>query len=90
MLRKALDEYHVVGVSTNVEFLRTLAKGHAKIKSSTRGPFIWIRSHRPSPPPLPSKKGNESHANFGSLSTRYKFHPSETPPVICVEILFQV
>ncbi|KAI0041402.1 hypothetical protein FA95DRAFT_1641898 [Auriscalpium vulgare] len=28
VLRKALDEYHVVGVSTNVEFLRSLA-GHA-------------------------------------------------------------
>ena len=25
VLRKALDGYHVVGVSTNVEFLRTLA-----------------------------------------------------------------
>ncbi|KAK7040220.1 hypothetical protein VNI00_010026 [Paramarasmius palmivorus] len=30
MLRKALDEYHVVGVSTNVEFLRTLADGEVE------------------------------------------------------------
>ena len=39
-------------------------KGYAKKKSSTRGPFIWIRYRRPSPPPpLPSKKGNKSRVN---------------------------
>ena len=32
------------------------AKGYAKKKSSTQGPFIWIRSHRPSPPYLPKKE----------------------------------
>ena len=40
-------------------------KGYAKKKSSTQGPFIWIRSRRPSPPaPPPSKKGNKSCVNF--------------------------
>ena len=29
-----------------------------KKKSSTRGPFIWTRSHRPSPLNLPKKEIN--------------------------------
>ena len=45
-------------------------KGYAKKKSSTRGPFIWIRSHRPSPP-LPCKKGNKSHVKFLKILLKY-------------------
>ncbi|KAJ3736273.1 carbamoyl-phosphate synthase L chain, ATP binding domain-containing protein [Lentinula guzmanii] len=40
MLRKALDEYHVVGVSTNVEFLRTLAGNQAFIEAELETGFI--------------------------------------------------
>ncbi|KAF7302849.1 hypothetical protein MKEN_01247100 [Mycena kentingensis (nom. inval.)] len=40
MLRKALDEYHVVGVSTNVEFLRTLAGNQAFIDEEVETGFI--------------------------------------------------
>ncbi|CAA7268085.1 unnamed protein product [Cyclocybe aegerita] len=40
MLRRALDEYHVVGVSTNVEFLRTLAGNKAFIDGKVETGFI--------------------------------------------------
>lgn len=40
MLRKALDEYHVVGVSTNVEFLRTLAGNSSFINAELETGFI--------------------------------------------------
>ncbi|KAF8640767.1 hypothetical protein AX17_000417 [Amanita inopinata Kibby_2008] len=40
ILRKALDEYHVVGVSTNVEFLRTLAGNQAFIDEEVETGFI--------------------------------------------------
>ncbi|KAK0466249.1 carbamoyl-phosphate synthase L chain, ATP binding domain-containing protein [Desarmillaria tabescens] len=40
ILRKALDEYHVVGVSTNVEFLRTLAGNQAFIDQELETGFI--------------------------------------------------
>ncbi|KAF9076712.1 carbamoyl-phosphate synthase L chain, ATP binding domain-containing protein [Rhodocollybia butyracea] len=40
MLRKALDEYHVVGVSTNVEFLRALAGNQAFIDAEVETGFI--------------------------------------------------
>ncbi|KAF8346852.1 3-methylcrotonyl-CoA carboxylase [Amanita rubescens] len=40
MLRKALDEYHVVGVSTNVEFLRALAGNKAFIDEDVETGFI--------------------------------------------------
>ncbi|KAG2022696.1 biotin/lipoyl attachment:Carbamoyl-phosphate synthase subunit L [Coprinopsis cinerea AmutBmut pab1-1] len=40
MLRKALDDYHVVGVSTNVEFLRTLAGNSAFIEGDVETGFI--------------------------------------------------
>ena len=42
MLRKALDEYHVVGVSTNVEFLRTLAGNPAFIAAEVETGFIPV------------------------------------------------
>lgn len=44
MLRKALDEYHVVGVSTNVEFLRTLAGNQAFIDAELETGFIKVYS----------------------------------------------
>ncbi|KIY52698.1 hypothetical protein FISHEDRAFT_63666 [Fistulina hepatica ATCC 64428] len=40
LLRKALDEYHVVGVSTNVEFLRTLAGHQSFIAGGVETGFI--------------------------------------------------
>lgn len=40
ILRKALDEYHVVGVSTNVEFLRSLAGNQAFIDQELETGFI--------------------------------------------------
>ncbi|KAG7452055.1 uncharacterized protein BT62DRAFT_881428 [Guyanagaster necrorhizus] len=40
ILRKALDEYHVVGVSTNVEFLRILAGNQAFIDQELETGFI--------------------------------------------------
>ncbi|KAK0233900.1 carbamoyl-phosphate synthase L chain, ATP binding domain-containing protein [Armillaria fumosa] len=40
ILRKALDEYHVVGVSTNVEFLRSLAGNQAFIEQELETGFI--------------------------------------------------
>ncbi len=44
VLRKALDEYHVVGVSTNVEFLRTLAGNQAFIDRELETGFIPVSS----------------------------------------------
>ena len=43
MLRKALDEYHVVGVSTNVEFLRNLAGNQSFIDGEVETGFISVR-----------------------------------------------
>ena len=43
MLRKALDDYHVVGVSTNVEFLRTLAGNKSFINEEVETGFIPVR-----------------------------------------------
>jgi 3-methylcrotonyl-CoA carboxylase alpha subunit len=42
MLRKALDDYHVVGVSTNVEFLRTLAGNESFIDAELETGFIPV------------------------------------------------
>ncbi len=42
MLRNALDEYQVVGVSTNVEFLRTLAGNQAFIDAQVETGFISV------------------------------------------------
>lgn len=42
VLRKALDEYKVVGVSTNVEFLRTLAGNKAFIQGDVETGFIPV------------------------------------------------
>ncbi|KAF9260843.1 hypothetical protein L218DRAFT_981142 [Marasmius fiardii PR-910] len=50
MLRKALDEYHVVGVSTNVEFLRTLAGNSAFIDAEVETGFIPKHFNKLFPP----------------------------------------
>jgi 3-methylcrotonyl-CoA carboxylase alpha subunit len=42
VLRKALDEYKVVGVSTNVDFLRTLAGNSAFIDGDVETGFIQV------------------------------------------------
>jgi 3-methylcrotonyl-CoA carboxylase alpha subunit len=42
MLRKALEEYKVVGVATNVEFLRTLAGNEAFIDGEIETGFILV------------------------------------------------
>ena len=42
VLRKALDEYKVVGVSTNVEFLRTLAGNEAFVQGEVETGFIPV------------------------------------------------
>lgn len=42
ILRRALDEYHVVGVSTNVEFLRCLAGNQAFINAEVETGFIPV------------------------------------------------
>lgn len=42
MLRKALDDYKVVGVSTNVEFLRTLAGNADFIAGEVETGFIPV------------------------------------------------
>jgi 3-methylcrotonyl-CoA carboxylase alpha subunit len=42
VLRKALDEYHVVGVSTNIEFLRTLAGNQSFIDAEVETGFIPV------------------------------------------------
>ncbi|KAI0348196.1 hypothetical protein BDW22DRAFT_62808 [Trametopsis cervina] len=53
LLRKALDEYQVVGVSTNIEFLRALAGNTAFVEAELETGFI--RKHFDELfPPLPS------------------------------------
>jgi len=42
MLRRALDEYHVVGVSTNVEFLRALAGNASFLNAELETGFIPV------------------------------------------------
>lgn len=42
VLRKALEEYQVVGLSTNVEFLRTLAGNEHFIAEEVETGFIQV------------------------------------------------
>ena len=42
MLRRALEEYKIVGVSTNIEFLRTLAGNDAFIQGEVETGFIPV------------------------------------------------
>jgi 3-methylcrotonyl-CoA carboxylase alpha subunit len=43
VLGKALEEYHVVGVSTNIEFLRTLAGNPHFVNGEVETGFIAVR-----------------------------------------------
>ena len=45
VLGKALEEYHVVGVSTNIEFLRSLAKNQHFIDGEVETGFITVSDH---------------------------------------------
>lgn len=45
ILRKALGEYHVVGVSTNVDFLKNLAGNQAFIDKELETGFIAVNFH---------------------------------------------
>lgn len=56
MLRKALDDYHVVGVSTNVEFLRALAGNDAFIAEEVETGFINVS--------LYSMDGGDAHVGI--------------------------
>ena len=42
VLRKALEEFHVVGVSTNIEFLRTLAGNEHFFGGEVETGFIQV------------------------------------------------
>lgn len=44
VLGKALEEYHVVGVSTNIEFLRTLAANEHFVNGEVETGFIAVSS----------------------------------------------
>ncbi|KAL1739905.1 carbamoyl-phosphate synthase L chain, ATP binding domain-containing protein, partial [Schizophyllum fasciatum] len=68
LLRKALDEYHVVGVSTNVEFLRTLAGNRAFINEEVETGFIQKHSDELfAPPAAPSAELLAKAALFTTL-----------------------
>jgi len=58
------------------------AKGCVKKNPGTWGPFIWIRSRRPSPPPTPSKKGNKSRSFLTRTCFYFRrhFQPEITLP----------
>jgi len=43
VMRKALEEYKVVGLSTNIEFLRTLAGNKDFIAGDVETSFIQVR-----------------------------------------------
>ncbi|TRM61595.1 carbamoyl-phosphate synthase L chain, ATP binding domain-containing protein [Schizophyllum amplum] len=77
LLRKALDEYHVVGVSTNVEFLRTLAGNEAFISEEVETGFI--QKHFDdlfAPPAAPSAELLAKAALFAAL----RDHPAPKAP----------
>ncbi|KAJ7811773.1 carbamoyl-phosphate synthase L chain, ATP binding domain-containing protein [Mycena olivaceomarginata] len=76
LLRKALDEYHVVGVSTNVEFLRTLAGNEAFINEEVETGFIPKHFDELFPPiPSPSAELFAQAALFVVL----RDHPITSP-----------
>ncbi|KAG8815808.1 hypothetical protein FRC17_000573 [Serendipita sp. 399] len=55
VLRKALEEYQVVGLSTNIEFLRSLAGHPAFIEAEVETGFIPKHHSELFPPILPAK-----------------------------------
>ncbi|KAG8963374.1 hypothetical protein FRC05_004762 [Tulasnella sp. 425] len=68
VLRKALEEYHVVGLSTNVQFLRTLAGNEDFIEGSVETAFIDKHFDALFPPlPVPSPELLAQAALFVAL-----------------------
>ncbi|KAI0066706.1 hypothetical protein BV25DRAFT_1849352 [Artomyces pyxidatus] len=75
ILRKALDEYHVVGVSTNIEFLRSLAGHQAFIDGDVETGFIPKHREELFPPlPDPSPELLAQAALFAVL----RDHPEQS------------
>ena len=66
VLRKALDEYKVVGVSTNVEFLRTLAGNEAFVQGVVETGFIPVSILS-----LPNHSSSHSFGSPRNTSTSY-------------------
>ncbi|KAH9854509.1 carbamoyl-phosphate synthase L chain, ATP binding domain-containing protein [Lenzites betulinus] len=76
MLRGALEEYRVVGVATNVEFLRTLAGNDAFIRAEVETGFIPKHFEELFPPiPEPSHEALAQAALFVVLRDQ----PAATP-----------
>ncbi|KAJ7292667.1 carbamoyl-phosphate synthase L chain, ATP binding domain-containing protein [Mycena rebaudengoi] len=76
LLRKALDEYHVVGVSTNVEFLRALAGNTSFINEEVETGFIPKHFKELFPPiPTPAPELLAQAALFVVL----RDHPISSP-----------
>lgn len=73
VLRKALDEYQVVGVSTNIEFLRSLAGNQAFIDGEVETGFIPKHTAQLFPP-----VAEPSHAVLaqGALFVALRDHPN--------------
>ncbi|KAI0640334.1 carbamoyl-phosphate synthase L chain, ATP binding domain-containing protein [Trametes polyzona] len=79
MLRGALEEYHVVGVATNVEFLRTLAGNDAFVRAEVETGFIPKHFDELFPPiPEPSHEALAQAALFVVL--RDQPLPTTTSP----------
>ncbi|KAF7307529.1 hypothetical protein MIND_00547700 [Mycena indigotica] len=76
ILRKALDEYHVVGVSTNVEFLRTLAGNKAFIDEEVETGFIPKHFDELFPPVQPPSPALLAQA---ALFMVLRDHPISSP-----------
>ncbi|KAI0328419.1 hypothetical protein GY45DRAFT_1326262 [Cubamyces sp. BRFM 1775] len=77
MLRTALEEYRVVGVATNVEFLRTLAGNEAFVRAEVETGFIPKHFEELFPPlPEPSHEALAQAALYVVL----RDHPTPTSP----------
>ena len=86
MLRKALDEYKVVGVATNVEFLRTLAGNRSFIEGEVETGFIPVRiNHTRVCYDLLTTDGNQKH--FDEL---FPTVPESSPEILAQAALFVV
>ncbi|KAH9486432.1 Methylcrotonoyl-CoA carboxylase subunit alpha, mitochondrial [Psilocybe cubensis] len=81
MLRKALDDYHVVGVSTNVEFLRTLAGNKSFIDQDVETGFISKHFNELFPPvSVPEANIYARAALFVTLRDQRQQGPALTTP----------
>jgi len=103
VLRKALDEYKVVGVSTNVEFLRILAGNEAFIRGDVETGFIpvsirsslWSRSLTTHPfycsetlqRVVPASSRTNSRSACADCSVRCPSRPSHCYPIFFTLVL---